>query len=82
MILIERLNSFLISLFSLSLDIGSGYHRDQVTGPSSSSGHKAHTLVLTEEEKQLLSAEGVELPTDMPLTKVTFLPRVLLGYSC
>jgi hypothetical protein len=30
---------------------------------------KAATLVLTEEEKQLLAAEGVSLPTDMPLTK-------------
>lgn len=35
-----------------------------------SSSHKAATLVLTEEEKQLLAAEGISLPTDMPLTKV------------
>lgn len=31
---------------------------------------KAATLVLTEEEKQLLAVEGLSLPTDMPLTKV------------
>lgn len=36
----------------------------------SSHAHKAATLVLTEEEKALLAAEGVSLPTDMPLTKV------------
>lgn len=35
-----------------------------------SSSLKAATLVLTEEEKQLLAAEGISLPTDMPLTKV------------
>lgn len=35
-----------------------------------SHAHKAATLVLTEEEKALLAAEGVSLPTDMPLTKV------------
>ena len=31
---------------------------------------KAATLYLTDEEKRLLAAEGVSLPTDMPLTKV------------
>ena len=29
------------------------------------------TLVLTEEEKSLLAAQGVSLPTNMPLTKVS-----------
>ena len=33
-------------------------------------GGKASTLVLSDEEKKLLSEEGITLPTDMPLTKV------------
>jgi len=43
---------------------------DAATGSLPPSHHKAATLVLTEEEKALLAAEGVALPTDMPLTKV------------
>ena len=38
--------------------------------PCTSSDRKAATLYLTDEEKRLLAAEGVTLPTDMPLTKV------------
>ena len=38
---------------------------------TSSSDRKAATLYLTDEEKRLLAAEGVTLPTDMPLTKVS-----------
>lgn len=45
---------------------------DMLTEQSSCSSRKAATLVLTEEEKQLLAAEGVNLPTDMPLTKVGY----------
>ena len=32
---------------------------------------KAHTLVLSDDEKKLLAEEGITLPTDMPLTKVS-----------
>ena len=38
--------------------------------PSSPSERKTGSLVLTEEECHLLNQEGIELPTDMPLTKV------------
>ena len=34
-------------------------------------GGKATTLVLSEEEKKMLSEEGIFIPTDMPLTKVS-----------
>lgn len=34
--------------------------------------HFPRQLVLTEEEKYLLAQEGVELPTDLPLTKVSY----------
>ena len=43
---------------------------DEVDNVSTS--NKATALVLTEEEKQLLSVEGIDLPTDMPLTKVRY----------
>ncbi len=33
---------------------------------------KAHTLLLSEEEKKMLIEEGISLPTDMPLTKVSY----------
>lgn len=36
---------------------------------ASPSDRKAATLVLSDEEKRLLSEEGIALPTDMPLTK-------------
>ena len=40
---------------------------------SSSSDRKAAVLVLSDEEKRLLSEEGITLPTDMPLTKVSWI---------
>lgn len=43
---------------------------DATPSPSHSE-RKAATLVLSDEEKRLLSEEGISLPTDMPLTKVT-----------
>lgn len=50
---------------------------DSLTSPSSppispspgQSDRKAATLLLSDEEKRLLSEEGITLPTDMPLTK-------------
>ena len=41
---------------------------------------KAATLYLTDEEKRLLAAEGVTLPTDMPLTKVQQNNNIINNY--
>lgn len=38
--------------------------------PSLSPQFQFKEIVLTEEEKRLLSKEGATIPTDMPLTKV------------
>ena len=66
-------DAHLTSMYSSDAEPGA---RGLLSGGESSTaatgGGKATTLVLTEEEKLLLSAEGIELPTDMPLTKVSW----------